>query len=91
MELGFTAIPAIVAICYVVGMILKAIPNIKNDLIPIGCMVTGAVLGVLGMNVIGDFPATDIMNAMGYGIISGFASTGINQLIQKVGTLTAKK
>ena len=46
--------------------------------------VVGGALGAVGMYVIPDFPATDIMTAVAVGIVSGLASTGVNQVYKQV-------
>lgn len=74
---------AIVVITYLVGLAVKAIPAIKDELIPVIVGVTGAVLGVVGMYVMPDFPANDILNAIAIGIVSGLASTGVNQIYKQ--------
>lgn len=71
---------AIVVICYLVGVAAKAIPAIKDEVIPVIVGVVGGILGVVGMYVMPDFPATDILNAVAIGIVSGLASTGVNQV-----------
>lgn len=74
---------AIVVITYLVGLAVKAIPAIKDELIPVIVGVTGAILGVVGMYVMPDFPANDILNAIAIGIVSGLASTGVNQIYKQ--------
>lgn len=69
-------------ICYLVGMIAKS-TTINNKWIPVIVGVSGAVLGVVGMKVIADFPAEDVINAIAVGIVSGLASTGANQLVKQ--------
>lgn len=71
---------AITVITYLVGMAVKAIPVIKNDLIPVIVGICGGVLGIVGMHVIPDFPAQDWLNALAVGIVSGLASTGADQV-----------
>lgn len=71
---------AIVVIAYLVGLGAKRIPKIKDETIPVVVGVAGGILGVVGMYVIPDFPATDVLNAMAIGIVSGLASTGVNQV-----------
>ena len=39
----------------------------------------GGLLGIVGMYVIPDFPAHDVLNAVAVGIVSGLDSTGVNQ------------
>ena len=70
---------AIVAICYVVGMACKAAQKIPDEWIPVIMAVVGGVLGAVGMNVMPDFPATDYINAVAVGAVSGLAATGVNQ------------
>lgn len=75
---------AIVVITYLIGMAAKQIPVIKNELIPVIVGLSGGILGVIGMYVIPDFPAHDILNAIAVGIVSGLASTGVNQIYKQV-------
>lgn len=75
---------AIVVITYLVGIAVKAIPAIKDNYIPVIVGVCGGILGVIGMYVMPDFPATDILNAIAVGIVSGLASTGVNQVYKQI-------
>lgn len=70
---------AIVVICYLVGMTAKVSNHCPDKAIPVVVGVAGGLLGVVGMYVIADFPAQDILNAIAIGIVSGLASTGIDQ------------
>ncbi len=70
---------AIVVICYLVGMAAKVSNHCPDKAIPVVVGVAGGLLGVVGMYVIVDFPAQDILNAIAIGIVSGLASTGIDQ------------
>lgn len=71
---------AIVVITYLIGLGVKNISTIKDEAIPVIVGVCGGVLGVVGMFVMPDFPAHDILNAVAIGIVSGLASTGVNQV-----------
>lgn len=71
---------AIVVITYLIGLGAKNISTIKDEAIPVIVGVCGGILGVVGMFVMSDFPAHDIMNAIAIGIVSGLASTGVNQV-----------
>lgn len=71
---------AIVVITYLVGLGAKNVSTIKDEAIPVIVGVCGGVLGVVGMFVMPDFPAHDILNAIAIGIVSGLASTGVNQV-----------
>lgn len=70
---------AIVVICYLIGIAAKQCKRLKDGAIPVIVGVCGGILGVVGMLVIPDFPATDVLNAIAVGIVSGLASTGVNQ------------
>lgn len=75
---------AIVVITYLIGLAAKQIKNVKDEVIPVIVGVAGGALGVVGMYVIPDYPAHDIMNAIAVGIASGFASTGVNQAYKQI-------
>ena len=79
-----TTIPAIIVIAYLVGMGCKAVESIPDKYIPVIVGVTGAILGVVGMYTMADFPAKDILNALAVGIASGLASTGVNQIVKQL-------
>ena len=76
---GVASVIGITVICYLIGMVAKA-TVIDNKWIPVIVGVAGAILGVAGMYVIADFPATDVINALAVGIVSGLASTGADQI-----------
>ena len=71
---------AIVVITYLVGLGAKLCPKIKDNSIPVIVGIVGGILGVAGMYVIPDFPAEDVLNAIAVGIVSGLASTGVDQV-----------
>lgn len=77
-------VTAIVAICYLIGLAVKAIPNIKDNLIPVIVGVCGGALGVAGLYLMPEFPSEDVMNAVAIGIVSGLASTGVNQVYKQI-------
>lgn len=70
----------IVVITYLIGLGVKNISTIKDEAIPVIVGVCGGILGIIGMFVMPDFPAHDILNAIAIGIVSGLASTGVNQV-----------
>lgn len=71
---------SIVIITYLVGLAAKLCPKVKDNFIPVIVGVAGAILGVVGMYIMPDFPANDILNSIAIGIVSGLASTGVNQM-----------
>ena len=86
MEFGAGAVVAITVITYLIGMGCKAWEKLDNKFIPVICGFVGAILGVVGMYTMPDFPAKDILNAIRIGIISGLASTGANQVVKQLAT-----
>lgn len=84
--LDVTQVVAIVVICYLAGLGIKVSP-IKDEFIPVIVGILGGILGVIGMFVMPDFPADDILNAIAIGIVSGLASTGINQAYKQLNKL----
>lgn len=80
---GIAAVGVIVVVCYLVGLAAKAAP-LPDKWIPIICGVVGGVIGVLGMNIIPEFPATDYITAAATGIVSGLAATGVNQVYKQL-------
>lgn len=64
---SMTTVIAIVVICYLIGLAAKTIPAVKDNYIPVIVGAFGGILGVLGMYVIPDFPAQDILNAIAVG------------------------
>ena len=80
MDFGITSVVAITVITYLIGMGCKAWEKLDNKFIPVICGLVGAVLGVVGLHTMADFPANDILSAVAVGIVSGLASTGANQI-----------
>lgn len=79
MDFGIAGVAAITVIAYLVGMGVKA-SAINDKWIPIIVGSVGAVLGVAGMFIMPDFPATDYITAVAIGIVSGLAATGAHQI-----------
>ena len=77
--MGMAGVAAISVIAWLVGESVKLSP-LDSKWIPVICGVSGAVLGVLGMRTMPDFPATDLMTAAAVGIVSGLAATGADQI-----------
>ena len=77
-------IPAIIVISYLVGMACKAIEKVPDRAIPVIVGTAGAILGVVGLYTMKDFPADNILNALAIGIASGLASTGANQIVKQL-------
>ena len=85
-NIGIASVAAITVICYLVGLCVKAVPNMADKYIPICCGVAGALLGVAGLYLgLPDFPASDPVTAVAVGIVSGLAATGANQVFKQLG------
>lgn len=80
MELmGLAGVAAISVIAWLVGEGVK-LSRLEDRWIPVICGLSGALLGVLGMRVMPDFPAEDLISAAAVGIVSGLAATGADQI-----------
>lgn len=84
MDFGIATVAVITVIVYLVGMAVKA-TALDNKWIPVICGIAGAVLGIVGMHTIPDFPAQDILSAVAVGIVSGLAATGVHQIGKQLG------
>ena len=84
MDFGIASVAAITVIAYIAGQIVKA-TGLDNKWIPIICGVCGGALGVAGMFLMPDFPASDPITAVAVGIVSGLAATGVNQAVKQLG------
>ena len=83
-NLGFVPVAAIVVICYLIGMALKAWDTFDDRKIPVIMGLCGAVLGMMSFVVAKDIiPANDPVTAVAIGIFSGLSATGINQIIKQ--------
>lgn len=82
-SLGVASVAGITVIVFLLGMIVHA-SKLNNKWIPSICGVAGAVLGIVGLYVMPDFPATDIISAVAVGIVSGLAATGVDQMVKKM-------
>ena len=82
----FVAFPAIVVICYLVGIGCKTVGNGAIDkFIPLICGVVGAILGVVMFLTIPNFiPADNWAVAVAVGIVSGLSATGVNQIYKQL-------
>lgn len=84
------SVAAITVICYLIAIGVKA-TKLDNKYIPVICGVMGGILGIVGMFVIPQYPAGDVLNAAAVGIVSGLAATGANQVYKQLAKETESK
>lgn len=82
----FTAIPALVVICYLAAEGLKHIKDgAFKTYLPVICGILGGILGIVCFAVYPDFIlASNVFEAIAIGIVSGLAATGINQVFKQL-------
>jgi O-antigen/teichoic acid export membrane protein len=83
MDFGFTSVAAITVICYLVIEIIKT-TQLNRKWLPIVSGLLGGALGVVAMLIMPSYPASDYLNAIAIGIVSGLAATGINQMAKQL-------
>ena len=81
--MDFTSWPAITILSFLIAQVVKA-TSLDNKWLPVICGTVGAILGVVGMFFVPDFPAPDILTALAVGAVSGFAATGANQVYKQL-------
>lgn len=84
MEFGIASVAAITALCYLVGLIVKA-SGLNGKWIPVICGMGGLALGICAMYLkIPGFPAEDVLTAAAVGTVSGLAATGMDQTVKQL-------
>ncbi len=80
----FVSVPAIVVVCYLIGVIVKLFGEKADKFIPVVCGVCGGILGIVVFYTIPGFiAANNWITALAVGIVSGFAATGVNQVYKQ--------
>jgi hypothetical protein len=82
--MGLTSVAVITVLCYLIAALIKTTP-LNNKWLPIICGVLGGILGIIGMNVMPHYPASDPLTAIAVGVASGLAATGTNQVFKQLG------
>ena len=70
-------IPLVIAVCLVVGYLMKKFLTTDNKYIPLTVTVLGATLGCIDAHAI-------TLVAIASGMISGLASTGLHQIFKQI-------
>ncbi len=83
MNTGIVSVAAITIICWLIAQGVKA-TKLDNKWLPVICGLCGAILGPVGLQVMPDFPAGDVLTAVAVGIVSGLAATGSHQLYKQM-------
>ena len=83
MDFGFTSVAAITVICYLLIEIIKT-TQLNRKWLPIISGLLGGGLGIVAMLIMPSYPASDYLNAIAIGIVSGLAATGINQAAKQL-------
>lgn len=82
--IGMATVAAIIVICYLIGMVVKA-TALDSKWLPIICGVCGGIIGALALAFhMPDFPAEDYFTAIAVGIMSGLTATGVNQVFKQM-------
>lgn len=82
-NLGIAGIPAITVIVFLVVEAVKA-TALDNKWLPVIAGAFGAVLGIVAMFIMPDFPGKDYLTATAIGILSGLAATGAHQIYKQL-------
>lgn len=70
-------IPLVIAVCLVVGYLMKKFLPTDNKWIPLVVTVLGAILGCIDAHAV-------TLVAIASGMISGLASTGLHQIFKQI-------
>lgn len=81
--LNTAEVAAITVICFVIAELVKA-TALDNKWLPVIVGVLGGILGVVGWKFVPEFPATDVLNAIAVGIVSGLSATGVHQMYKQL-------
>ena len=76
-----SGIAAITALCWLFGELVKLTP-LRREAIPALCGLFGAALGLAGLALMPDFPASDLITAAALGAVSGLAATGVHEAVK---------
>lgn len=84
MSLEIVPVVSIVVVCYLIGLLCKAVEFFPDKLIPVTVGFVGGLLGVAAFLTIPSFAAENWLMAIEIGIASGLASTGVNQVWKQI-------
>lgn len=84
MTSSIISVAGITVISYLIAQGVKA-TKLENKWLPVICGTCGAVLGIVGLAVMPEFPAGEPITAAAVGIVSGLAATGSHELLKQLG------
>lgn len=84
MTSSIISVAGITVISYLIAQAVKA-TKLENKWLPVICGALGGVLGIVGLEIVPEFPASDVLTAAAVGIVSGLAATGSHELLKQLG------
>lgn len=84
MDLAIAPIIPITVVCYLIGIFCKAYSKFPDKYIPVVVGVLGGILGLVAYKTIPGWPVENWLAALEMGIVSGLASTGVNQVFKQL-------
>ena len=76
-------VASIALIAFLAGLAWYKSP-LDNKWIPVLCGTLGALLGIVGMLTMPEYPATNYLDALAVGILSGLSATGVHQIYKQL-------
>ena len=80
---NIATVGSIAVIAFLCGLAWQKSP-LDDKWIPVLCGALGAVLGVVGMLTMPGYPATNVLDAVAVGILSGLSATGVHQIYKQL-------
>ena len=80
---NIATVGSIAVIAFLCGLAWQKSP-LNDKWIPVLCGALGAVLGVVGMLTMPNYPATNALDAVAVGILSGLSATGVHQIYKQL-------
>ena len=80
---NIATVGSIAVIAFLAGLAWHMSP-LNDKWIPVLCGALGAVLGVVGMLTMSNYPAKNALDALAVGILSGLSATGVHQIYKQL-------
>ena len=83
--MGFGAVASVAVIVEVIALVYKNLTSADNKWLPVVCLVSGAVLGLVAWWAYpAVYPAADVFTAVAIGIASGAVPVAGNEAISQL-------